>query len=156
MVSAYISNICNVKFLASSSVSCIVCPSCHRNSLERKNGLVSFSHLITLHHWLYTNGKSLHEFNHFEYRVENIVSDVGLTHNFSSSSSSPPIVTHATSGANPSTWSFSFASKFSGISTGKFTFFTPIFLNFSSSYFCIFSHIAYPYGFIAIHPFVSV
>ena len=33
------------------SVSWTVWPSCHKNSLERKNGLVSFSHLSTLHHW---------------------------------------------------------------------------------------------------------
>ena len=33
----------------------------------------------------------------------NIVSDVGLTHNFSSNFSPPASVTQATSGANPST-----------------------------------------------------
>ena len=57
--SAYKFNICSVLSSASSAVACAVCPSCHKNSLERRNGLVSFSHLTTEHHWLYTFGRSL-------------------------------------------------------------------------------------------------
>ena len=85
-----------------------------------------------------------------------MVSDVGLMHNFSSNFSPPASVTQATSGANPSTWSFSFCNKLSGINTGKYVFSTPDFLNNLSAYSWIFSHIAYPYGLIAIHPLVSV
>ena len=33
-----------------SAVACAVWPSCHKNSLERKNGRVSFSQRTTLHH----------------------------------------------------------------------------------------------------------
>ena len=35
---------------ASSAVACAVCPSCHRTSLERRKGLVSFSQRTTEHH----------------------------------------------------------------------------------------------------------
>ena len=38
----------------------------------------------------------------------------------------PPCVTHATSGANPSMWSFSFCKRLSGIKTGRYTFSTPV------------------------------
>lgn len=37
-------------------------------------------------------------------------------------------VTHATSGAKPAMWSFSFSSTFLEINIGKAQFFTPIFL----------------------------
>ena len=50
IVSAYTSSISIVNSSASLADECIVCPSCHKNSLDLKKGLVSFSHLKTLHH----------------------------------------------------------------------------------------------------------
>ena len=48
-----------------------------------------------------------------------IVSEVGLTYSFSSSSLPPPWVTTAHSGAKPFTWSFSLLMKDSGMKRGK-------------------------------------
>ena len=53
------------------------------------------------------------------------VSLVGRMQSFSSSGSLPPMVTQAHSGAKPSTWSFSFCSRLSGISSGMETFSCP-------------------------------
>ena len=49
---------------------------------------------------------------------QNSVSLVGRMHSRSGSSSLPPTVTHAHSGAKPSTWSFSFCSRLSGDQQG--------------------------------------
>ena len=51
-------------------------------------------------------------------------------------------VTQATSGANPSTCSFSLVSKDSGINMGIYTFSTPLSLNLVSRILCMFSQIA--------------
>ena len=53
------------------------------------------------------------------------VSDVGRTAIGFSSSDCPLRVTHATSGANPSTWSFSAVSARSDTNSGKYAFSTP-------------------------------
>ena len=42
----------SVSSMASSAVAWMVCPSCHKNSRERKNGRVVFSQRTTLTHWL--------------------------------------------------------------------------------------------------------
>ena len=60
----------------------------------------------------------------------------------SSSFSLPPMVTQAHSGAKPSTWSFSFWSRPSGMSMGIATFSWPVSLNCRSSSFCMFSQMA--------------
>ena len=52
------------------------------------------------------------------------------------------MVTQAHSGAKPSTWSFSFWSRLSGISMGRYTFSCPVSLNFSSRIFWKFSQMA--------------
>ena len=72
------------------------------------------------------------------------VSEVGRTHSRSESFSLPPWVTQATSGAKPSTWSFSFCSRLSGINMGMATFSCPVSLNFASIIRWIFSQMAYP------------
>ena len=74
-------------------------------------------------------------------------------HSRSSSFSLPPCVTHATSGAKPSTKSFSFWSMLSGISSGMDTLSCPVRLNSSSNFFWMFSHIAQAYGRIIVNPF---
>ena len=58
---------------------------------------------------------------------------VGRTHRRSSSLSLPPCVTHAHSGAKPSTWSASFWSRLSGMKIGIATFSWPVSLNMVSS-----------------------
>ena len=63
-------------------------------------------------------------------------------HSRSGSSSLPPTVTQAHSGAKPSTWSFSFWSRLSGMSMGMETFVCPVSLNFLSSAAWMFSQIA--------------
>ena len=52
------------------------------------------------------------------------------------------MVTQAHSGAKPSTWSFSFWSRDSGMSRGRYTFSWPVSLNFSSRIFWKFSQMA--------------
>ena len=69
-----------------------------------------------------------------------IVSEVGRTANLSLREVFPPMVTQATSGANPSIWVASFFNKDSGINSGKYAFFIPIALNFASVTCTIFSH----------------
>ena len=81
-----------------------------------------FSQRMTLHHWLYRHGRSRQLCTMWLQCWQKSVSDVGRTHRRSGSSSLPPIVTHAHSGAKPSTWSFSFCSRLSGISIGMATF----------------------------------
>ena len=63
-------------------------------------------------------------------------------HSFSSSSSAPPMVTQAHSGAKPSTWSFSFCSRLSGMRTGIYTFSWPVSLNIRSRTAWMFSQMA--------------
>ena len=48
--SAYTLSICSVLSFASSAVAWKVCPSCHKNSEERRNGRVVFSQRSTEHH----------------------------------------------------------------------------------------------------------
>src|SRR6266581_1649975 len=43
---------------ASASVACAVCPSCHRNSVVRRNSRVRNSQRTMLHHWFMSNGRS--------------------------------------------------------------------------------------------------
>jgi len=71
-----------------------------------------------------------------------IVSDVGRTASGSASSSPPPRVTQASSGANPSTCSASRAKKLCGMNSGKYAFVCPVALNRPSSPCCISSQIA--------------
>ena len=73
---------------------------------------------------------------------QNRVSEVGRMQSRSGSSSLPPTVTQAHSGAKPSTWSFSFCRRLSGISMGMDTFSCPSRLNIPSRIFWIFSQIA--------------
>ena len=54
--------------------------------------------------------------------LQNRTSLVGRTQSRSESFSSPPCVTQATSGAKPSTWSFSRCRRLSGINIGIYTF----------------------------------
>jgi len=91
---------------------------------------------------LYSLGRSRHECTWFAQCAQNSVSDVGRTHSRSWSSSSPPRVTHATSGAKPSTWSFSFWSRPSGMSIGRYTFSCPVALNMPSMMRWMFSQMA--------------
>src|SRR6266581_2536283 len=83
-----------------------------------------------------------------------IASDVGRTASGSSSSSmrAPALVTHATSGAKPSTCSASFIRNSRGISSGKAQFSCPLSLIMSSKARWIASHIAQPYGRTTIMP----
>src|SRR3990170_8904004 len=107
---------------ASSFVGWAVCPSCHRNSLVLRKGLVALvSHLTMLHHWLILMGRSLQLLIHLANVAYMIVSDVGRMASFSSSGVLPPSVTQATSGTNPSKCSPSFFSKLSGMNMGKYT-----------------------------------
>ena len=85
----------------------------------RRNGRVTFSQRTTFAHWLISTGRSRHDWIHFWYITPMIVSEVGRMISFSARSSSPPLVTHATCGAKPSTCSFSFSNRLSGISSGK-------------------------------------
>jgi hypothetical protein len=48
-----------------------------------------------------------------------ITSDVGRMASGSARSSSPPLVTHATCGVNPSTCSFSLFRRLAGMNSGK-------------------------------------
>ena len=62
---------------------------------------------------------------HFAYAGYMMVSDVGRMATGSGSADWPDWVTHATSGANPSTWSASASSAFLVTKTGKYAFSTP-------------------------------
>ena len=70
-----------------------------------------------------------------------IVSDVGRMTSGSSSSLPPAWVTTASSGAKPSTCSFSRSMKLIGISSGKYAFSCPVALNMSSRARCMSSQI---------------
>ena len=85
----------------------------------RRNGRVTFSQRTTLAHWLMSTGRSRQDLIHLAYSVPMIASDVGRIASRSSSSSSPPRVTHATCGAKPSTCSASFIRRLSGMKSGK-------------------------------------
>ena len=111
-----------VSSCASSAVAWMVCPSCHRNSLVRRKGRVVFSQRMTEHHWFSFMGRSRQVCTHLEYMVQKMVSLVGRTAKRSCNFSVPPCVTHATSGAKPSTCSASLSSRLSGISMGKYAF----------------------------------
>src|SRR5579875_2663292 len=116
----YIPRIISLSASASSLVAYTVCPSFQRNSLLLRNGVGCLnSHLITLFHWLNFNGRSLHDRIHFENDSYIMVSEVGLMASLSSSFVLPASVTHATSGAKPSTCSCSFLRSLSGMSRGK-------------------------------------
>ena len=89
---------------ASSYEPCAVCPSCQRNSRVRRKGVGCLnSQRTTLHHWLRSRGRSRCERIQHAYAGYMIVSDVGRIAIGCSSSPSPDRVTHATSGAKPST-----------------------------------------------------
>ena len=99
----------------------------------RRNGRVTFSQRTTFAHWLMSTGRSRHDLIHFAYIVPMMTSDVGRTTSCSSSSSSPPLVTHATCGAKPSTCSFSFIRRLSGMKSGKYALTWPVALKRASS-----------------------
>ncbi len=83
-------------------------PSCQRNSFVRKNGFVSVaSHRTTEHHWFSRIGRSRCDRTHLAMNGVMMDSLVGRTASRSSNSSWPASDTHATSGSNPSTMSFS-------------------------------------------------
>src|SRR3954451_23475230 len=67
--SLYSARIFRVSASASFSVSCAVCPSCHRNSVVRRNGRVTFSQRTMFAHWLMRTGRSRHDWIHFAYIV---------------------------------------------------------------------------------------
>uniref|UniRef100_A0A0A9F4G5 Uncharacterized protein n=1 Tax=Arundo donax TaxID=35708 RepID=A0A0A9F4G5_ARUDO len=77
------------------------------------------SHLTTLHHWLHFKGKSRWLLIHLEKYGYMTVSLVGRIAIGASRSDFPDLVTQATSGANPSMWSFSFCRTFSVTNRGK-------------------------------------
>ncbi len=54
---------------ASASVACAVWPSCHRNSIVRRNGRVRFSQRITFAHWLMRIGRSRYDCTQSAYIV---------------------------------------------------------------------------------------
>jgi hypothetical protein len=85
----------------------------------RRNSRVTFSQRTILAHWLMSTGRSRHDWIHLAYIVPMMASEVGRTTRGSSSSSVPPLVTHATCGANPSTCSASLVSRLSGMKSGK-------------------------------------
>ena len=85
----------------------------------RRKGRVTFSQRTMLAHWLMRTGRSRHERTHFAYIEQIIASEVGRMASGSSSSSPPPMVTHAHSGEKPSTCSFSFSRKLLGMKSGK-------------------------------------
>ena len=87
--------------------------------MVRRNGRVTFSQRTTLAHWFRSTGRSRHDCTHFAYIEQIKASEVGRMASGSSSSSPPPIVTHAHSGENPSTCSFSFSRRLLGTSNGK-------------------------------------
>jgi hypothetical protein len=74
------------------------------------------------------------------------VSDVGRMATGSAISDPPHLVTHATSGAKPSTWSFSRSSAPLGIRRGKYAFCTPDARMRSFSHACTSSHTRYDHG----------
>ena len=97
-----------------------VCPSCHRNSRERMNGVGCLnSQRTTLHHWLIFMGRSRCERIQLAMTGYITVSEVGLTAMGTSSSLCPLLVTHATSGAKSSMWSFSASSRAADTNRGK-------------------------------------
>jgi hypothetical protein len=96
-----------VSRIASASSACAVCPSCHRNSVVRRNIRGRISHRTTFAHWLSSIGRSRWELIHLAMNSPMTVSDVGRTTSGSSSCLPPACVTTASSGANPSTWSAS-------------------------------------------------
>jgi len=75
-----------------------------------------------------------------------IVSDVGRMAMGSASSELPERVTHATSGAKPSTWSFSISSAARHTNMGKYAFCTPRALISPSKKAWMDSHIANAHG----------
>src|SRR5438105_3193104 len=54
----YTPSICLASASASASVACAVCPSCHRNSVVRRNSRVRNSQRTMLHHWFKSSGRS--------------------------------------------------------------------------------------------------
>jgi hypothetical protein len=68
---------------------------------------------------LISSGRSRWDWIHLANRWLITVSEVGRTTSGSASSSPPPWVTTASSGENPSTWSFSFSRKLMGMNSGK-------------------------------------
>ena len=97
-----------------------MCPSCHKNSRVRRKGVGCLnSQRTTLFHWLSLSGRSRCEWIQLANAGYMIVSDVGRMAIGSLSSPSPDLVTHATSGAKPSTWSFSAFSFASDTNMGK-------------------------------------
>ena len=91
-----------VSRIASASSACAVCPSCHRNSVVRRNIRGRISQRTTLAHWFSSMGRSRCELIHLDIISPMIVSEVGRTTSGSSSSLPPAWVTTASSGANPS------------------------------------------------------
>ena len=110
--------------------------------MVRRKRRVTFSHRTTLAHWLMSTGRSRHDCIHFEYIVPMMASEVGRTTSRSSSFSSPPWVTQATCGANPSTWAASFLSSPSGMNIGKYALTCPVALMRRSRACCMSSHMA--------------
>ena len=105
---------------ASSMDACAVCPSCQRNSRVRKKGVGCLnSQRTTEHHWLSLSGRSRWERIQPAKAGYIIVSLVGRMAMGWSRLPSPDLVTHATSGAKPSTWSFSALSFASETNIGK-------------------------------------
>ena len=77
------------------------------------------SHRTTLHHWLSFIGKSRCERIQLAKTGYMTVSEVGRTAIGTSSSDCPDRVTHATSGAKSSMWSFSASSLAEDTKRGK-------------------------------------
>jgi hypothetical protein len=121
----------------------------------RKNGFVSVaSHRTTEHHWFTRIGRSRWLRTHPLMYGVMIDSEVGRTASRSSSSFVPASVTHATSGSNPSTISFSRSRYDSGMNMGKYAFCTPLSLNFASRKRLSRSQTAYARGRVTMNPLI--
>ena len=112
---------CTFDGLSRTSIdACAVWPSCQRNSRVRRKGVGCLnSQRTTEFHWLSSSGRSRCERIHPWKAGYMIVSDVGRIAIGCSISPSPDLVTHATSGAKPSTCSFSALSFASDTNIGK-------------------------------------
>mmetsp|Transcript_25646 Transcript_25646/g.61787 ORF Transcript_25646/g.61787 Transcript_25646/m.61787 type:complete len:331 (+) Transcript_25646:617-1609(+) len=167
--SAYCPSIASAVSRASPAVAWAVCPSCHRNSADLRNGRVRSSQRTTLAHWLIFSGRSRWLWIQFLNMYQIIVSLVGRTMRGSSSllsgSGSSPLpsgstrslwcVTTAHSLANPSTCSASLERKDWGMNSGKYAFCVPVALMRLSSSSRRDSQMAIPVGRMTMQPFTG-
>ncbi len=130
----------------------MVCPSCHRNSLERRNGLVVFSQQeqnTTDSILLADHGKTV-PFLPTHRRTVSPMSD-GCT--LAPEESQDHLLLPMQLPVQILRYDhFPSGERFSGISIGRYTFSTPVSLNLLSRSAWIFSQIAYPFVFLRRFP----